>query len=173
ALMILTAFASCGDSPENNSELSDSVSESATEELTESETPKEEITLDSKWECKYLKIAKSSEWEEDIKIEDDDVNVYWDWYDDSPHMIAILLGKSISGKMSQEDLRICYTGLEYDDYKILDSFEKNGQAYIIMGDSESENRDLMFSTDTVDGTIYYSVEDEELVMKMIDSIEFY
>lgn len=172
---MMTSFASCGDSQENSSEPSSSISESATEETTEPTTEQstedEEITLDSEWECEYLKIAKSSEWEEDVKIEDDDANVYWDWYDDSFHIISILLGKSISGKMSQEDLQICYIGLEYDDYKILDNFEKNGQAYIIMGDSEDKT--LYFSTDTVDGTIHYSADEEEIVMKMIDSIEFY
>ena len=162
ALMLMISFVSCGGTQESSSELSSSISESATEK---------EIILDSEWECDYLKIAKSSEWEEDVKIEDDDANVYWDWYDDSHHIISILLGKSISGKMSEEDLIKCYSGLQYDDYKILDSFEKNGQAYIIMGDSEDKT--LLFSTDTVYGTIYYSDDDEEIVMKMIDSIEFY
>ena len=163
-LAMLLSFASCGDSQENSSEQSSSISGSATEK---------EIILDSEWECDYLKIAKSSEWEEDVKIEDDDANVYWDWYDDSPHIISILLGKSISGKMSQEDLKKLFSGLEFDDYKILDSFEKNGQAYIIMGHEDTEDRMLYFSTDIVHGIIDYSVEDEEIVMEMIESIEFY
>ena len=159
---MLLSFASCGDSQENSSEQSSSISGSATEK---------EIILDSEWECDYLKIAKSSEWEEDVKIEDDDANVYWDWYDDSPHIISILLGKSISGKMSQEDLKKLFSGLEFDDYKILDSFEKNGQAYLIMGDSEDKN--LIFSNNKVEGNIFYSAKDEEIVMEMIESIEFY
>lgn len=80
ALMMLTAFASCGDSPENNSELSDSVSESATEELTESETTTIKITttntietstskpkyvlpeLDETYEFNGLSFSVSSNW---------------------------------------------------------------------------------------------------------------
>lgn len=163
---------SCGNTQESSSEPSESVSEVTTEEPTtelETEAPTEkEIVLDTTWECDYLTIAKSSEWDEQIKEDNDEISVFW--YD---YKISLFLGESTSsGKMSEEDLVKCYSDLQYDDYKILDTFEKNGQAYLIMGTESTGSRDLMFQTNKVNGTIYYSVEDEELIMQMIDSIEF-
>ncbi len=183
-LMMMFSFVSCGDTQESSSEPLSSISESATEEPTteeptepateepttepETEPPtEEEITLDSEWECDYLTIAKSSEWDEQITEENGEISVFW--YNCK---ISLFLRDSILGKMSENDLVKNYSDLQYDDHKILDTFEKNGQAYLIMGTESTGSRDLMFSTDEVDGTIYYSVEDEEIVMDMIDSIEF-
>lgn len=124
--------------------------------------------LDTTFECDYLKIAKCSKWEEKNDIHGKYVDVSWRLDDKSLNTISIYLSESIFGKQSQSDLQ-----KEYDerDKEVIDSFVKNGQAYIITGDSE--NRTLYFSTDKVEGTIFYSAKDEEIVMKMIESIEFY
>lgn len=176
-LILMTSFSSCGNTQENSSKPSDSVSVSATEEVTTekatiaetvTEKPTEkEIILDSEWECDYLTIAKCSEWDEQINKENDGISVFW-----HDCKISLFLDESISQKLSEEDLKEWYSDLQYDDYKILDTFEKNGQAYLMMGHENSSSRDLKFSTGTVSGTFDYSVEDEEIVMDMINSIEF-
>lgn len=82
------------------------------------------------------------------------------------------------GKMSQLDLKEYYEGyFDYtsneNNYEILDSFTKNNQAYIIIGNEELPLWNIHFSTDTVQGDFTYTSEDEETVRKMIETIEFY
>ncbi len=132
--------------------------------------------LDTTWECDYLKIAKCSKWEEESEIDGNHVDIKWELDDESINTISLYLGKSISGKESQSDLQEFYERLneKYEgEYEIFDNFVKNGQAYVITGSKDSARRTVHFSAEKVEGDIYYSAEDEELVMKMIDSIEFY
>lgn len=159
-LMMMFSLASCGDS-----EPLDSVSESATEE----------IVLDSEWECDYLKIAKSSEWEETIETDDDDIKVNW-----NNSKIRLSLHNVKYRKISEEEFirRYQLSSFQHDVYGVLNTFEKNGQTYIVMGVEESTDRELVFWidpldvwADDVDVTICYSTEDEEIVMQMVDSIE--
>lgn len=182
ALMLMTSFVSCGDTRESSSELSSSVSELTTEEVTTEESAEsvteesteKEIVLDSKWECDYLTIAKSSEWEETIENEDNEISVDWIWGDETPrHAINLRIKPpSENGKMSKEDLQKKYskTGL----YTIFDSFTTNGQAYIItsLGGEDYIMRNIYFSTDEFDGSFIYTRENEDIVMDMINSIEF-
>ena len=167
ALLMMTFFASCGDSQDNSSDLSGSVSDTD-EKITDSfPLITDEINLDSSWECDYLKIATCSKWKEESEIDDDEFTACWRWSDkDFSHRIYISLSRSIAGKMSQLDLQ-----KTFDD--ILNIFVKNGQAYIITGSEDSTIRFAYFYADTVQGMFSYSVQDEEIVMDMIDSIEFY
>ncbi len=127
--------------------------------------------LDTTWECDYLKISICSKWEvHKDKINGNSVDVSWKLDDKSLNTISIHLSKSIFGKQSQSDLQKRY---DDRDEKILDNFVKNGQAYIVIDSEEYSFRNICFSTDKVEGTIFYSAEDEEIVMKMIESIEFY
>lgn len=166
ALMMLTVLPSCNDNQKNGSEPSNSVSESATEE----------IVLDSEWECDYLTIAKSSEWEEQVKTDDNSIKVDW-----NNSKIRLSLHNVKYREISEEEFirRYQLSSFQHDVYGVLNTFEKNGQTYIVMGVEESTERELVFWidpldvwADDVDVTIYYSTEDEEIVMQMIDSIEF-
>lgn len=116
ALMMLTVLPSCGDSQESSSKPSSSASESDTEENTTEESTIEpvtekptekEIVLDSEWECDYLTIAKSSEWEEKVEIEDDEIIVTWIGDGETLcHRIWFRIEiPSDNGKMSEEDLQ--------------------------------------------------------------------
>lgn len=63
ALLMLTSFASCGDSQENSSELSDSVSELVTEEVTTEELtePEQVTTVSFEEEFDIFDISRKSE----------------------------------------------------------------------------------------------------------------
>lgn len=155
------------------------------EKTTEKSHKDEEITLDSELECDYLKIATCSKWQEKSKMEGDKFQTYWDWgdKDKGPYFfINLELTKSTSGKMSQLDLQEFYEGLldyykennENTDISVLSSFSKNGQAYIILGYENKDDllRMIHFSTNDVEGHFTYTSENEDIVMDMIDSIEF-
>ena len=134
ALLTLTAFVSCGDSTSSSDSLEP---ESNISMITE---VKDFTTLDSDWECDYLKIGTCSEWEEESKMNDDKFSVYWTWNNQSYHRISLFLDKSRSGKMSQSDLQKLYSDIiteyqdvnsldyneDYKDARISDSFTENG-----------------------------------------------
>lgn len=155
ALMMMTGFVSCGDTQESSSEPSSSVSESATEEVTTepvTEEPTEkEVVLDSEWENDYLKISICSEW----STEENENSIRWSWKDENSETIYI--GLYVSEPIENES---------YGDYET-DRFIKNGQEYIVL-----ENKEIHFSNSVFSGTICPSIADENLVMEMIDSIEF-
>ena len=90
--------------------------------------------------------------------------------------------------MSQSDLQELYSdmiaeyqdinGLDYDenykDARIADSFTENGQSYVVVEVKRDGLHNIHFSTDDVQGTFYYySSEEEKIVKKMIETIEFY
>lgn len=161
-LLTLTAFTSCSNTSGNQSEVSKNI-------------VSENSLLSSIFENDYLKIAKGSEWEEDIGVSDNITSIKWDWTDESSHNISCFLMQYTSGKKSQEDLRKEFSenGEYYvPDRIIFDSFEKNGQAYIVLGAKDSETREIFFITDKVLGKFVYSSDDEEILIDMIDSIEF-
>jgi len=184
ALLVLTSFASCGDSS-SSSDSSEASESSISEEATEA---KDFTVLDSDWECDYLKIGTCSNWEGESKTSDDNFSVYWNWKDEnSYHRISLYLDESMSGKMSQSDLQELYSYMiadyqdvnspdydeNYKDVEILDSFTENGQAYIIVGPQNDGTCNIHFSTDIVQGSFYYFNDDEEIVRDMIETIEFY
>ena len=177
-LLTLTAFVSCGDSTSSSdsSELESSISETATEETTEPETKEINPILDSVFENDYLKISVSSDWEESDSTLGDTYYTEWDWKenDSLEHYILLDFTEDSSGNMSKEDLiKFCSENEEVfiaPNSKIIDSFEKNNQAYVIT--ENTENRQIVFISDKVKGKIIYLPDDEDIVMDMIESIEF-
>lgn len=160
-LLMLNSFVSCGDNQENSVAPSSSVSE-------------QDTILDSKWEYGCFAIAKSSKWEEKVKIDDNGVKVDW-----NNSEISLFLDTKKLRWISEEEFIERYDSPLHDEYGILNIIKKNGQTYIVMGIKEDEeyieedvDRELIFLTTNFDGTIYYSLKDEEIVMNMIDAIEF-
>lgn len=146
-----------------------------TAEVTTEPTTEKEITLDSKFECDYLTIDKYSGWDEKVETEDDEIIVTWVANDGTLYSRIWFRIKipSDNGKMSEEDLKEKYS--EYKSiHKILDSFTKNEQAYLVysIGGEDYIMQGVNFSTNDFEGIIEYSNEDKEIVMKMVDSIEF-
>lgn len=194
-LAMIAAFTSCGDSNEDSSKsVPTNVIEATTTEITTVTTPtiqeateesykNEELTLNSELECDYLKISTCSAWKEQSKMEEETFNAFWDWgdADEGPYyFISLELIKTSLGKMSQSDLQEYYEdyfkyfeeNIEENKHYILDSFVKKEQAYIILGTDTDTLRMIHFSTDTIEGHFIYSSECEDIVMDMIDSIEF-
>lgn len=138
-----------------------------------------DVELDSDWECDYLKIGTCSEWKENSNINGNSFTASWDWNDSGMyHFISLRLDESSMGKMSQSDLQEFYE--EYfkyysneNNYEIIDNFMRNNQAYIVIGNEELSFWNIHFSTDTVQGDFTYTKQDEEIVRKMIETIEFY
>ncbi|MCM1315902.1 MAG: hypothetical protein NC205_00765 [Prevotella sp.] len=170
-LLTLTAFASCGDSS--------SIAE--TPEVSESI-----VVLDSVFENSYLKIAVDDDWEKHTKLLDGTYYIYWSWEDEnsSQHEITLDITKNDSGKMSLEDFKSAYdtdfyvhiNGLRLfneNKYQLEDIFEVNNQAYLVTGNRRTHC--MFFKTDDIAGNFVYSISprnDEEIVMDMINSIEF-
>lgn len=171
ALLTLTIFASCGDSS--------SIVE--TPEVSESI-----VVLDSVFENDYLKIAVDDDWEKHTEILDGTYYIYWSWEDEnsSQHKITLDITENDSGKMSLEDFESAYdtdyhvhiNGLRLfnsNKYQLEDIFEVNNQAYLVTGSHISHC--MFFKTDDIAGNFVYSISpnnDEEIVMDMINSIEF-
>lgn len=158
------------DSIEFNNNISEDSASSSIEDSVE---------LDSNWECDYLKIATCSDWKEESKIVGESFSATWSLEDSNTyHFISLTLDESTMGKMSQLDWKEYYEGyFDYtsneNNYEILDSFTKNNQEYIIIGNEELPLWNIHFSTDIVQGDFTYTSEDEETVRKMIETIEFY
>lgn len=140
-------------------------------------------TLDSTWECDYFKISTNSNWNEKDSIDGFMTSVYWDCNGTSPISI-ITAYNQFSSKLTQNELIEQIKKYQssddemfremYSDYEIEDTFVKNGQAYILLKPKGSNGRKkIEFSADNLNGSIYYYESREDVVMKMIDSIEFY
>jgi len=196
-IIVIASLVGCGDSDKNSS-TSTSINETNSAEetivtttatktnITEELREDEEITLDSELECDYMKIATCSKWKEKSEMIGETFYAFLDWgdVDEGPYyFIKLELTKTTLGEMSQLDLQEYYEGFfkyleknnEENNNIVLGSFEKNGQAYIIIGSDESRKdliRMIHFSTDTIEGHFTYSSECEDILMDMIDSIEF-
>ena len=150
-----------------------------TSEISDGDVSKNSVELDSDWECDYLKISTCSDWEEDSQINGKSFTEIWNWEDsDVYHFISLTLDESSMGKMSQSDLQEFYE--EYfkyssneNNYKIIDNFMEDKQAYVVIGNEELPLWNIHFSTDTVQGDFTYTSKDEEIVRNMIKTIEFY
>lgn len=140
-------------------------------------------TLDSFWECDYFKISKNSNWNERENINGFMTSVYWDCNGSSQISITSAYNQ-FSFKLTQNELIEKIKGYQnsddeiiremYSDYEIEDTFVKNGQAYILLQPKDSKGRKIIeFNADKVNGSIYFYESQEDVVMKMIDSIEFY
>lgn len=90
----------------------------------------------------------------------------------------ILFNYSISDflyeKLTTAELKEKWEKDAKSNEEITSTFVKNGQAYILVTDSVNNSKYIEFQSDGLNGRIsFYSAEDEEIVMKMIESIEFY
>ena len=188
ALLTLTAFASCGDN--NSSSDSSEVPESS---ITETTTEiKDFTTLDSDWECDYLKIATNSNWKEQSELNGKMFDVGWDWSENDddkdffPRIRLTVDGFSL-GRKTQSELQAYgeemvkdytdpnseYYDEYYKDYRVIETFTENGQSYLVMGDDSISLREIYFWTDDFWGYFYTSTNYEEIVRNMIETIEFY
>lgn len=168
ALLMLTTLTSCGNS----------TSSSDSSEVSKS------IVLDSVFENDYLKISVNSDWEESNDTFGHTNYIDWQWEDEnsSKHNITLDITEDDSGKISLEDFKLAYENNEgymtakhmysfnFEKDKLIDSFEENTQAYVITGDARKHH--IFFKTDTILGEFVYSSNDEEIIIDMIDSIEF-
>ena len=159
--LTLTAFVSCGDS-------SSSIAE--TPEVSES------VVLDSVFENDYLKIAVNDDWEEKNRTN------YTEWELENRDFIRLTINEDNSGKVSLENFISAYENndrytiskympeFDCEEDNLIDGFEKNNQAYIVT--EAGKIHYIFFKTDIIFGHFTYSATEEEVVMDMIESIEF-
>lgn len=140
-LLMLTSFASCGETPTESSEII------------------EEVVLDSIFENDYIKIAINDDWEENAENSGKTNSIYWKWENEnfSKHSIRL-------------DVRDGMQLFNFEQDKLMDSFEENNQFYVVTGDKNYHN--IFFKTNEISGKFSYSSDDEEIVMDMIKSMEF-
>ncbi|PWJ13969.1 hypothetical protein [Ruminococcus flavefaciens] len=144
-------------------------------------------TLDASWECDYLKISTNSNWQENDHINGDLTMASWIWgSEDDMHFIDFSINHDPSyDKLSQAEITEHWESFKeyaltddalkssYEGYFVEDSFVKNGQAYLITADGNSDNKRIEFYTDSLHGTISFHSIDNDVVMSMIDTIVFY
>lgn len=190
-LLTLTAFASCGDSNSTSDSLDPEISISTTTEV------KDFTTLDSDWECDYLKVATCSNWKEESELDGKIFDVKWGWSENDDELnyeseyfisnIRLTVGGTSLGRKGQAELQKYgeemvkdytdpnseYYNEYYKDYRVVDIFTENGQSYLVMGDDSIHLRDIYFWTDDFWGYFHTSTNYEELLRSMIETIEFY
>lgn len=150
-------------------------------------------TLDSSWECDYLKFDVNSNWEHRDSLSGDSTFANWNWADeDDYHSISFSIShSSMFHKLSQTEMISDFeeskslilnddefkndnTMLEeYQGVEVTDSFVKNGQAYIVLSKPDSDNRRIQFKGESISGKFRYNVSDEQIVLDIIDTIAFY
>ena len=174
ALMMLTSFASCGGTSQNNSELSDSISEI---ENVKYETDYFSFEYPSNWEIE--KDSSSYGTMESLSIHSDNVDVLFNY---SISKFSKKLTTNELRKEWEEDAsslkddakyHSLYEG-KYKNYEITDDFVKNGQAYILVTNSVNNSKYIKFQADGLSGNIsLYSDGAEEAVMTILETLEFY
>lgn len=150
-------------------------------------------TLDSSWECDYLKFDVNSNWEQSDYTSGDTTVADWNWTDkDDYHSISFsVTHNSMYHKLTQSELISDFEYLKsfflnddefkndkimldaYEGVEIADSFVKNGQAYIILDKSGSDYRRIEFKGESISGEFGYYSSDEQTVLDIIDTIKFY
>lgn len=163
ALLVLTAFASCGEVPVESSKIV------------------EEVILDSVFENDYIKISVNDDWEESTETLSKTEYINWSWENEnsSKHNISLGIEEDYSGKVSLDDFLSAYNSETYIDNiypfqfekdNLIDSFEENNQTYVVTGSENYHN--IFFKTNRISGKFSYSSDDEEIVIDMIESMEF-
>ena len=172
ALLILTAFVSCGDNSSDSFETYNSIIS-------------ENSVLNSVFENDYLKISVNSDWEESTDNIGSKNSISWKWENEdfSSHGIRLTFTEDDSGKVSLEDFISAYenndgymplsknmSDFNFEKDNLIETFENNNQAYALTGNIETHR--IFFKTEAISGNFTYSVNDEVTVMDMIESIEF-
>ena len=150
-------------------------------------------TLDSSWECDYLKFDVNSNWEHSDSLSGDSTFASWNWTDkDDYHSISFSVTHSpYYHKLAQAEMISDFESTksivlnddefkndsimlgEYEGVEVIDSFVKNGQAYIVLGKSDSDNCRILFQGESIYCKIRYNSSDEQTVLDIIDTIIFY
>ena len=144
-------------------------------------------TLDSAWECDYLKIGTNSNWHEYDSISGNLTLVDWFWgSEDNQHFANLSLShNSEYKKLSQTEVTERWNNFkkfaldddllknDYKDDSIEDTFVKNGQAYIIIDKGKNDKKEIQFYAYDLHGTFSYNNADTDIIMRMIDSMVFY
>lgn len=160
---------------------------SCSEASSKKEADIDYTTLDSTWECDYLKIATNSNWHEYDSINGNLTLVDWSWgTEDNQHYADLSLSHNLEyTKLSQNEVTERWNNFKKfaldddllkDDYKddfIEDTFVKNGQAYLIIDKGKNDKKEIQFYAHDLHGTFSYNNADTEIIMRMIDSINFY
>lgn len=128
-------------------------------------------TINSSWECDYLKIGVNSNWNITENINGNYISVTWDRNGASPIFCHFSYGEFFK-KYTQNELIQKWKSDEHSEDASFDTFVKNGQAYIITKDS-SQFEGIEFHSDKLWGTFTFYSDYEDYVLKMIDSIVFY
>lgn len=150
-------------------------------------------TLDSSWECDYLKFDVNSNWEPGDYTSGDVTVANWNWTDENDfHSISFsLTHNSRYHKLTQSEMISDFENSKslilnddefkndkimldaYEGVEIADSFVKNGQAYIILDKSGSDYRRIEFKGESISCDFGYYSSDEQTVLDIIDTIIFY
>lgn len=151
-------------------------------------------TLDTTWECDYLKLNINSNWEKSDYLSGDLTLADWNWSDkeNEYHFISFTIRHdSTYKKLTQSEMISSFKNSkslilnddefkndsimleEYEGVEVADSFVKNGQAYIVLNKSGSNNRRIKFQGESFSGEFRYDLLDEQTVLNIIDTIVFY
>ena len=133
--------------------------------------------LDDKWETEGVSIRKNSNWKEEEWSSDAKYkSVTWYWIDISNIRHEIVFSVEHSGNISaqsEEELVDSFNDSRAGSCELDKTFVKDQQAYIMYHLKTDEKSSLIeFSRDGLSGGFSFDSADEELVMKMIDSLEF-
>lgn len=174
-LVMLSGMAGCS--------LSKNESKKNSTNMTSEET--DYVTLDSIWECDYLKLSVNSNWESKHDIIGDIVcEMFYTSDKATAPSIYLYINHSDLWKKKTESESIDYwnqlkelaiddgdSELEDENSEITSSFVKNGQAYIIVSEGNGFESVYFYANEII-GHFQFYKEQESLVLEMIDTIEF-
>lgn len=169
ASLSLTVLNSCGDSKSSSDSLEvleSSISETTTEEEIEPETRNINPLLDKTISCDYLNLCMPSKWNPEISTYDGGASIFCEWEEES-EIYDILFFVNDNAKMENEDYK------DYSSREILNQFISYGQEYTITKSGSEGDNLVFFFNDKVNGSMSYPIAYEDIVMYMIESIEFY
>ena len=130
-------------------------------------------TLDTTWECDYLKISTNSNWNVEDNLDYGSIiSVHWDKNGTSPIFLTISYMEYYKKLTQYELIKKWEAEKHSEDASIDDTFVKNGQAYIVTK-NKSDIKNIEFCADKLHGSFSFYADDEDYVLKMIDSIVFY
>lgn len=142
---------------------------------------KEYSTLDTDWESSYIKFGVSSKWlvgNENDNESYQSVNFEWMTNEKGCHVDLSFFESSYYKKTTTYELEQDWidtqnsTGND-DSLKITDSFVENGVPFIVISSDDPNTKEIEFENDGIKGAIKYNVVCEDVVMKLISTMEFY
>ena len=143
-------------------------------------------TLDTTWECDYLKLSVNSNWKIDHNTTANSVFETFEISnsENSPFIFLYINYSSQWEKLNESESIDNWNKLKtfsandngsnedmYENCEIVNSFTKNGQAYIVIVEDDNSEQ-IRFNADKIYGYFSFKKEQEPLVIEMIDTIEF-